>query len=203
MSQCLSLPPESSYTSTQEPHSLTLECQRPAGGWSLPRGRGAGRWCAQAFRNEAGHALEIWGTCFIIQPQELCAVSGVQMSGGRSSARTILSLPSARTVSGQNPGCRTFSFRSQENVVCSVHDPQLQASSPVPPTHPLSIREQPANSASARTWPPLMNHWTWIRFSVQPTLSILHSRRPTEGRMGRESERRVRWDVKGRPQSEL
>lgn len=63
-------------------------------------GRGGGEGvdgqagCPQAFRNEAGHALETWGTCFIAHPQQLCCALRTRGTeeAGQTSPRTIVFL---------------------------------------------------------------------------------------------------------------
>ena len=113
-------------------HSVPGPCGRPV------TARGAGEQadgCTQVFRNEAGHALEIWGTCFIARPQGLCALylgyiwGGVRVLLERSHVFLLPGLLLGRT----RDGC-TFSFGSQDNVIVNVPDPelQLQASIPAP-----------------------------------------------------------------------
>lgn len=81
---------------------LLIGFQPPAGGWSLPGSRQVG-----AFRYSGMRQATLWRSGDLLYcpgSGAACSVSGVQISGGQSSAGTLLSLPSARTDSGQKPG---------------------------------------------------------------------------------------------------
>lgn len=156
--------PQTSSVAAQEPPSLALEDQcallsllRP-----LQEGQGRADWVRSGIQ-ERGRTRsgDLGGLLYCSPSGAVLSVSGAQKRPVRLPLEQSSSF-SCRNCFWAEPGTAVFSFRSQENVVFSVHDPELRlqaaaglSRAPNPPTEHMRTGwtggQQPASVASART----------------------------------------------------